>query len=68
MALKGARPTGIDLFLICAVWSILVGTLLVLQALGLDFGFNIWPIGEFRNWLKFLHDGDGFSALKLFWA
>ena len=68
MALKGARSAGIDLFLICAVWSILVGTLLVLQALGLDFGFNIWPIGEFRNWLKFLHDGDGFSALKLFWA
>jgi hypothetical protein len=62
------RSAGIDLVLIFAVWSILIGTLLVLQVLGLEFGFDIWPIGEFRNWIKFLQDGEGFSALKLFWA
>jgi hypothetical protein len=68
MALRQVRSAGVDLFLICVVWSILIGTLLILQAVGLDFGFNIWPIGEFRNWIKFLQDGHGFSALKLFWA
>ena len=40
----------------------------MLQALGFEFGFNIWPIGEFRNWLEFLQDGPQFGAAKLFWA
>jgi hypothetical protein len=42
--------------------------MLVLQVLGLEFGFNLWPIGEFRNWLDFLQEGPGFAAAKLFWA
>jgi hypothetical protein len=40
----------------------------MLQGLGFEFGFNIWPIGEFRNWLEFLQDGPGYGATKLFWA
>jgi hypothetical protein len=63
-----ARSICIDLFVILSAWFILVGTMLVLQALGLDFGFNIWPIGEFRNWLEFLQNGPGYGAAKLFWA
>jgi hypothetical protein len=42
--------------------------MLVLQLLGLNFGFDLWPIGEFRNWLQFLQDGPGFGVAKLFWA
>src|SRR5262245_56605836 len=68
MALGAVRSVCIDLLLIFAAWSSLIGTLLVLQMLGLEFGFNIWPIGEFRNWLQFLQDGPNFAAAKLFWA
>ena len=46
----------------------LVATMLVLQQLGLDFGFDIWPMGEFRNWIEFLQDRNGFNAAKLFWT
>ena len=57
-----------DLLVILSCWSALIATMLVLQALGLDFGFDLWPIGEFRNWLVFLQDGPGYNAAKLFWA
>ena len=57
-----------DLLVILSCWSALIATMLVLQTLGLDFGFNLWPIGEFRNWLEFLQDGPGYNAAKLFWA
>ena len=40
----------------------------MLQLMGLNFGFDLWPIGEFRNWLQLLQDGPGFGAAKLFWA
>jgi hypothetical protein len=68
MASGALRTVRIDLLLILAAWSILIATMLVLQLLGLDFGFNIWPFGEFRNWLAFLQEGPHFGAAKLFWA
>jgi hypothetical protein len=68
MALGAVRSVCIDLLLIFAAWSSLIATMLALQMLGLEFGFNIWPIGEFRNWLQFLQDGPNFAAAKLFWA
>ena len=52
---------------VLAIWSVLPATMLVLQLMGFDFGFNIWPFGEFRNWLEFLQEGAGFNATKLFW-
>ena len=63
-----ARLVRADLFLIFSIWLGLIATMLVLQALGFDFGFHLWPIGEFRNWLEFLQDGPGYNAAKLFWA
>lgn len=62
------RTLWIDLLLIFATWSTLIATMLVLQLLGLEFGFSIWPFGEFRNWIGFLQDGPNFDAAKLFWA
>ena len=62
------RSVSSDLFVILSSWSVLIATMLVLQALGLDFGFDLWPIGEFRNWLEFLQDGRGSNAAKLFWT
>ena len=64
----GARLVRADLLVILSCWAALIATMLVLQALGLDFGFDLWPIGEFRNWLEFLQDGPGYNAAKLFWA
>jgi hypothetical protein len=61
-------PTLIDFALITSCWLLLITLMLVLQQLGYDFGFHVWPIGEVRNWLMFLHDGPGAEAAKLFWA
>ena len=47
MRLGGARPVFCDLALIFAIWALLIATMLVLQGLGLQFGFQIWPFGEF---------------------
>jgi hypothetical protein len=63
--IRGAR-TGI--LAVVAIWSALPTTMLALQSLGFNFGFDIWPFGEFRNWIEFLQDGVGFNATKLFWA
>ena len=68
MALCRARSTLADLSLIVALWLSLIATMLVLQHLGFDFGFDIWPMGEFRNWIEFIQVHDGFSATKLFWT
>jgi len=68
MAFGGARLVRADLFLIFWLWLGLIATMVVLQAAGLDFGFDLWPIGEFRNWLQFLQEGPGYNAAKLFWA
>jgi hypothetical protein len=68
MLASRVRPVYFDLFLILLVWSILIATMVVLQSLGFEFGFNIWPIGEFRNWIELLQDGPGVNAAKLFWT
>jgi hypothetical protein len=68
MGISRAQSIRMDLAAIVAVWLSLVATLLVLQQLGLDFGFDIWPMGEFRNWIEFLKDHNGLYAAKLFWA
>ena len=62
-----ARSAYKDILLIFAVWLILIGTMRVLQWMGLDFGFDIRPFGEFRNWMDLLNDGTGWKPAKLFW-
>jgi hypothetical protein len=62
------QSCGKNLSLIVAVWLLLITTLLVLQFLGFDFGFNIWPNGEFRSWILYLQEGHGIDAAKLYWA
>jgi hypothetical protein len=58
----------IDVAVITASWLLLIIIMLCLQGLGYDFGFRVWPIGEVRNWLMFLHDRPGVGAAKLFWS
>jgi len=68
MRREGIRAARTGIFAVFAIWSVLPATMLILQSLGFDFGFDIWPFGEFRNWLEFLQEGTGFNATKLFWA
>jgi hypothetical protein len=42
--------------------------MITLQIFGFEFGFDIWPTGEFRNWIDILQSGPGFGAAKVFWA
>lgn len=65
---KKEQPARAYILTVVAIWAMLPATMLVLQYLGFDFGFDIWPFGEFRNWMEFLQDGVGFNAAKLFWA
>ena len=57
-----------DILLIGAAWSILIATMLALQMFGFNFGFDVWPTGEFRNWIDILQGEPGFGAAKAFWA
>ncbi|MGO4389125.1 hypothetical protein AB4Y85_16470 [Microvirga sp. 2YAF29] len=50
-----------------AAWLLLVTLLLVLQASGQNFGFNVWPVGEARIWMKWLQDGPGPLAAQIYW-
>ena len=67
LRLATIRAVYLDLLTILAAWLILVASMLVLQALGLDFGFDVWPMGEFRNWVAFLQS-DVYGAPKRSWA
>ena len=62
------RTMLIDFAVITTCWLLLITLMLVLQELGYDFGFHVWPTGEVRNWLMFLHDGSGAEPAKLFWS
>lgn len=64
---KASRPLWTDILLILTIWLILLATMFVLEVLGFDFGFDLWPMREFRNWLAFLQY-DIFDAPKQFWA
>lgn len=64
----GARFAYKDILLIFAVWLIFIGTMRVLQWMGLDYGFDIRPFGEFRNWMDLLNEGTGWKPAKLFWS
>ena len=64
----GARFAYKDILLIFAVWLIFIGTMRVLQWMGLDYGFDIRPFGEFRKWMDLLNEGTGWKPAKLFWS
>ena len=50
-----------------AVWLLQMAYLGVLQLAGLPFGFAVWPMGEDRNWLRFMLDGSGLQMMHEFW-
>jgi hypothetical protein len=59
---------GLDLGIIGAVWLCWLASLFVLQLLGYPYGFDVWPLGEDRNWVDILQRGAGTSAASLFWS
>lgn len=67
MALSARRSTWTGLLWIFAIWLTLPTVMLVLGASRFDFGFDIWPTGEFRNWIFFLQN-DVFGMPKQFWT
>lgn len=52
---------------VAACWLVQVGWLLALQAAGAPFGFAVWPMGEDRNWLRFMLDAPGLAMMREFW-
>jgi len=50
------------------IWLLQMAYLGALQLAGLPFGFDVWPMGEDRNWLRFMQDGAGLSMMHQFWA
>ncbi len=51
-----------------AIWLLQMAYLGMLQLAGLPIGFSVWPMGEDRNWLRFMQDGPGLSMMHEFWA
>ncbi|MEO8400902.1 MAG: hypothetical protein ABI597_03760 [Gammaproteobacteria bacterium] len=54
-------------WVIFAIWLVSLFILGGLQLLNLPFGFAVWPMGEDRNWLGFMHDGKGLEMMHEFW-
>ncbi len=50
-----------------SVWAVYLLILGLLQISGLSFGFLVWPMGEDRNWVGYIHDAHGISMTHLFW-
>ena len=56
------------LVLILAAWLIYLGMFGLLQILNTGVGFEIWPIGEDRNWIYLLKSGDPVQTFQEFWV
>lgn len=56
------------LVLILAAWLIYLGMFGLLQILNTGVGFEIWPIGEDRNWIYLLKSGNPVQTFQEFWA
>lgn len=55
------------IFTLLSVWIIYLSLLGLLQCLGLKFGFNVWPLGEERNFLGFMLNAKGAKVAHEFW-
>lgn len=53
--------------ILIVTWLIYLATLGVLQLCGFQLGFNVWPMGEDRDWIGFIYDGHGAKIAHLFW-
>ncbi|WP_130904128.1 hypothetical protein [Pseudomonas sp. Sample_22] len=56
------------LALILAAWLIYLGMFGLLQVFNTGVGFEIWPIGEDRNWIYLLKSGNPVQTFQEFWA
>ncbi|MDD0998597.1 hypothetical protein M5G20_22410 [Pseudomonas sp. TNT2022 ID1044] len=64
LPIKSKHP----LALILAVWLIYLAMFGLLQILDTRVGFEIWPIGEDRNWIYLLKSGNPVQTFQEFWA
>jgi hypothetical protein len=58
---------GRDIATIVLAWIIFLAFLRVLQMSGFPVGFDVWPMGEDRNWLSWLQMAKGSRIAQLFW-
>ena len=52
---------------ILTLWMMGLAILGLLQGLGYHFGFNVWPMGEDRNFLGFMLHAKGAKVAHEFW-
>ncbi|VTU35510.1 hypothetical protein [Variovorax sp. RA8] len=57
-----------DIARIAAAWLLFLVGLRVMQKMGYPLGFNVWPMGEDRNWLSWLQTGKGSEIARMFWG
>lgn len=53
--------------LLLLIWVCNLLFLGILESLGFSFGFNVWPMGEDRNWLGFMMTAPGLKMTQAFW-
>ena len=56
-----------DLLAVTATWALLLMCMALAQALNYRLGFNVWPMGEDRNWIDILQNRNGPGAARAFW-
>lgn len=58
---------GRDIFSIVLAWLLYLALLRTLQAAGFPAGFDVWPMGEDRNWYGWMQKASGSGIAQLFW-
>jgi hypothetical protein len=49
------------------LWLVQSLYLTLLQTAGMSYGFAVWPMGEDRNWLRFMLDAPRLGMMRQFW-
>jgi hypothetical protein len=58
---------GQDILWITAAWVLFLAALRLLQMSGFPVSFDVWPMGEDRNWLSWMQRADGSGIAQQFW-
>lgn len=56
-----------DVIVIALAWLTYLVVLRAVQATGFPAGFNVWPMGEDRNWYGWMQKANGGGIAQLFW-
>lgn len=61
------RKKDFTILYILTIWVVYLIVLGILQIIGIESGYSVWPLGEDRNWIGFMMYSPGKAMLNEFW-